>query len=724
MLGVLLVVAQVAGARPVDSIYSSPALRAVVARAAQASRVVPPSLASYQAHVETEMALILVDTLGRERSGQIEQLGGRVRWRPDSGFFTHIEGYRTQSTGFPISMIGVIRNWTVPMLYGQRLLLGLDFSVPPEEGTAPTRQRRDTIRAVHPFATDRELYYRFTGGDTIGTITTPSRRVRVVRVMARPNLALEANFAAFDGEVDIDAERHEIIRMRGRFVVSERMSRYRGLSGLLVKASGVVAVAYIEFINAEHFGRYWLPTSQRVELQTTTALANGVRFTFRTFTQFSDMRIQESAADGSRAVSLRRTTSFAPTDSLGRFADWRSELGGASSSISVTDFDDIAPTQWRFDGAPRLTLYPSRLDRVLRFNRVEGLYTGVEGSIQFRDMAPGLVARANAGWAWSEKTVRGGASLSRTWSRSSASLIAERRLAPTQDFQHEFAGLGSGIAVFLSSIEEADYVDRSGVTLAHTRFVESLDHGLLTVRFAAAQDRDVAASLTHGPIVRSRQFLPNRHARSGRYFLGAVGYEFHPNVTGELLQPGLGATLRMEGATGQLEWSRAEASLAARRYLGPVTIAARLDGGVVVSKDPPPQTLFELGGLNGRLSGYEYKEFAGDRAAVGRAYAAYGFPILRAPYRLGRWLVPGISPGLAAGIDAGWAELSTAAARAAVLEMGDGTDANAVSRPTGRIRSTAFLGLTFFSNSLQVGVARPVDQQAPWRWRVQLGQGF
>src|SRR6185503_1503460 len=171
------------------------------------------------------------------------------------------------------------------MLYGQRLLLGLDFSVPPEEGTTRPRQRRDTIRAVHPFATDRELYYRFSGGDTVGTVVTPTRTVPIVRIIAHPNLALNANFAAFDGEVDIDASRHEIVRMRGRFVVSERMSRYRGLSGLIAKASGVVAVAYVEFVNAEHAGHYWLPTTQRVELQTTTALANGIRFTFRTITQ-------------------------------------------------------------------------------------------------------------------------------------------------------------------------------------------------------------------------------------------------------------------------------------------------------------------------------------------------------------------------------------------------------------------------------------------------------
>jgi hypothetical protein len=720
----MMIVAQVVAAVSVDSTYSSPALKQAVALAAQANRVVPPTLASYQAHVETEMALILVDTLGRERTGQVEQMGGHVRWRPDSGFFTHVEGYRTQSTGFPISMVGVIRNWTVPMLYGQRLLLGLDFSVPPEEGTTRPRQRRDTIRAVHPFASDRELYYRFSGGDTVGTITTSTRRVPVVRILAHPNLALDANFAAFDGEIDIDASRHEIVRMRGRFVTSARVTRYRGITGLVVKASGVVAVAYVEFVNAEHLGHYWLPASQRVELQTTSALASGLRFTFRTVTQFSDFQIEEIAAGDDRSISTRRRTTFASPDSLARFGDWRKELGSASSAISSSDFDDIAPIQWRIDGPPRFTLFPSRLDRMVRFNRVEGLFTGAEASAEFRDLAPGVTARVNAGWAWSEHTVRGGASLARTWSRSSTSLIAERRLAPTQDFQREFAGLGSGIAAFLSSIEEADYVDRSALTLAHTRIIESLDHALVTMRVEAAGDHDVAAHLAHGPIVRSRSFLPNRHARNGQYFLGAIGYEFHPNVTGELLQPGLGATFNVQGATGQLEWARAEASIAARRYLGPVTIATRADAGIVLADDPPPQTLFELGGINGRLTGYEYKEFAGDRAAVGRAYAAYGLPLLRAPYRIGRWLIPGISPGLAAGIDAGWSELSTPAARAAVLEMGDGTEANALSRPTGRIRSTVSVGLTFFSNSVQVGIARPIDAQAPWRWRFQVGQGF
>jgi hypothetical protein len=705
-----------------DTAYVSPALREMVTRAAAVNAVVPASLASYTAHIETEMALIIVDTLGRERTGQLEQMGGSARWRPDSGFTVHIEGYRTQSSGLPIPMVSVVRNWSIPMLYGQRLSLGLDFSDP--DARPRVGQRRDTLRAVHPFAEDRGLYYRFSGGDTIAFITTQARRVPIVRIMAHPNLGLNANFAAFDGEVDIDGDRHEIIRMRGRFVVSERMSRLRGISGILAKATGTVAVAYVEFANAEHFGRYWLPTSQRVELQTATALANGLRFTYRTITSFSDYRIEETAATDARTISARRVTTFAPSDSLERFSDWRGELGSATSSLSVGDFDDIAPPIWSSGGTPRLTFVPSRYDRVLHFNRIEGVYTGAEATLEMRDAAPGVVLRGRAGWAWSEQTARGGLSLSRSWSRSSAALTAERRLVSTNDFERDFSGVDAGIGAFFASIEYADWVDRTGASLSHVRVIQSLDHALTTVRVGFMRDDDVAAALTHGPIVRSTHFLPNRHARSGTYGIAALTYELHPNVSGELLQPGFGLTTRIESATGQLTWTRAEASLAARRYFGPLTFASRLDGGVVLGASPPPQSLFELGGPAARLSGFEFKEFAGDRAAVGSIYSGYGFPFLRAPRRWGHWLIPGLNPGIGASVSAGWAELSSPGARLAVLEMGDGTDANALSHATGRVRASASVGLTLFSNSVQIGMGRPIDQRAPWRWELRLGQSF
>jgi hypothetical protein len=721
---VLLVMAQVSAALPADSTYSSAALRETVARAATANRIVPTTLASYRAHLESEMALIIVDTLGRERTGQVEQMGGTANWNPDSGFLAIVGGYRSQSTGVPMSMTSVIRNWSLPMLYGQRLLLGLDFSTAADDKPPRVGQRRDTLRAVHPFASDRNLYYRYTGGDTIGFITTATRRVPLVRIFAHPNLTLDANFAAFDGEVDIDADRHEIVRMRGRFVVSERMSRYKGMMGTLVKATGAVAVAYVEFENAEHLGRYWLPTMQRVELQTTSSIANGMRFTFRTISHFNDFQIAEAPATDVRNVSVRRRTVFASADSLERFADWRSELGSASAAVAASDFDDMAPAQWRTDGRMRVTLWPSRFDRVLHFNRIEGLYTGVEGTLEMRDAAPGVVGRARVGWAWSEQTVRGGLSLSRAWSQSSAALTAERKLASTQDFEAEFSGMNSGIGAFLASVEEADWVDRSGLSLAHVRVIGAPNHALATIRIGAVSDHDVAAVLTHGPIVRSKQFLPNRHARNGEYGIASVGYEFHPNVTGELLEPGVGATARVETAAGDLRWTRTEGSMSTRRYVGPFVIATRVDGGAVFGKQMPPQALFEMGGQAGRLSGFKYKEFAGDRMGIGNAFGSYALPIFRAPHHWGRWLIPGLSPGVGARVGAGWSQLSSAAARAAVLEMGDGTEANAVSHATGRVRASASVGLTFFSNSLHIGMGRPIDQRAPWRWEFRLGQSF
>ena len=720
-----LVAAQVAVQQQIDSVYASDALRNAVRSAAVANRVAPPTLQGYRAHLETEIALIIVDTLGRERTGQIEQLGGTATWSAQTGYEAHVGGYRSQSAGIPVSMVGMLRGWSLPMLYGQRLLIGIEGGRAASD-TARSGSRRDSLIAVHPFAADRERYYRYAGGDTIGAITTQSRRVPLIRINAIPNLDLESPFAAFDGEIDIDAERHEIVRMRGRFVVSNARERsYSRMSRLMVKATGTVGVAYVEFANAEYEERYWLPATQRMEFQATIGMLGGARSVFRIVSRFSDFEIQDTTSVQSEpAAYTRRRVTFAPSDSMSRFTAWRSEMGTASSSVGANDFEDIAPPQWRGDGPPRLTYYPSRFDRAVHYNRIEGLYTGGEVSVEMRSLAPGVVGRAFGGWAWSEQTVRGGMTLSRTFSKSGFALHAERRLAITQDFQRELESSGSSLGALIGSVEEADYVDRRSVGISHTRAIGSINHALMTARLVAGRDEDVGATLTHGPIRRSVMFLPNRHAASGTYGLAGFGYEFHPNVSGEFLQPGIGATMSVEAAAGDLSWVRAEVSASARRYLGPLTVSSRIDVGALISDAPPPQTLFELGGTTGRLSGYEYKEFAGDRAAVFRAFAVYGFPVFRAPRRVGRWLIPGLSPGIGAGLDGGWTGLSSSAARSAVLALGDGTAANALSRETGPVRSTASLGLTFFSNSVHVGLARPLDYPMPWRWVFGLGQGF
>ena len=125
------------------------------------------------------------------------------------------------------------------------------------------------------------------------------------------------------------------------------------------------------------------------------------------------------------------------------------------------------------------------------------------------------------------------------------------------------------------------------------------------------------------------------------------------------------------------------------------------------------------------LPGYDYKEFAGDRAALARAFASLRFPIWRAPVRVFRSLyIPGLGPGLGIGVQGGWAELSSEAARRAVAELGAGWSTVPVSRPTDGVRATVGGGITLFSDILHLGYARPVDRSAPWRFVVGFGQSF
>ena len=593
----------VAQVKPVDSVYATDALRSVVQAAAAANRVPPAALNAYRAHLETEIGFLVVDTLGRETTGQIEQLGSTATWSRDSGYDAHVIGYRTQSAGgFPMSVVGLLKAWTLPMLYGERLPVGVELSV--DSTTVAGRQgnkllalRTVSSLAVHPFASDREQYYRYAGGDTIAVLTTPKRRITLMRIRVIPRLAADSPLAAFDGEVDIDADRFEIVRMRGQFVVNNP-PRQPLLERVAIAVTGTVAVAYVEYVNAEYDGQYWLPATQRFEAQARIAIMGGVRPVLRIVSRFSDFAIDDTtrATGDTTAVYSRRAVTFAPSDSMSAYDGWVKQIGTATSSVTADDFDDIAPPAWKGDGPPRFTVYPSRPDRIAHYDRIEGLFTGAELSLEMRGAAPGVVGRVHGGWAWAERTARGGLTILDAGKTSRSELQLDRSLATTGDFQNDLNDGASSFGAFFGSVEDDDYVDRWNASVAHTRIFGSLNHAFATFRLAAARDVDVQESITHGPILRSVLFRPNRHAATGSYGIAAIDYEFHPNVTGEFLDPGIGSALHVEAAAGQLSWVRTVATLSARDYVGPITLTARLRGGAVFSSAPPPQTLFELGG--------------------------------------------------------------------------------------------------------------------------------
>ena len=135
---VALLLAQLAVAQ--DTTYSSNAVRDLVSRAAVSNHAPPPALSGYHAHVESELSLLLRDSLGRERAAQIEQLASAIAWQRSGAYDMHVVGYRMQTLGSPVSTLSFVRGWTEPTLYGERLRIGVQLL----PDSAPRRAASDT----------------------------------------------------------------------------------------------------------------------------------------------------------------------------------------------------------------------------------------------------------------------------------------------------------------------------------------------------------------------------------------------------------------------------------------------------------------------------------------------------------------------------------------------------------------------------------------------------
>lgn len=700
-----------AGALP----EASPALRAEIAAAAAANGALPSNLAAYRAQIESEFSMGLRDTLGLEKTLQLEQLSAVANWQRARGYRVHVVGYRSRSVGSFVSAASMATGWTVPMLYGDRLRIGVEFDAQ-NDSSAPTRIR-DTLVAVHPFATDRDTFYRFGGGDTIAVLQSDGRKIPIIRLRVTPRRYDTTGVALFDGEIELDASLHQIVRMRGRVIMLPARRPF------MLRVSGVVAAVFIEFVNAEVDQHYWLPAFERTEFQIAAGLVSSSRFIFRITSRFRDYTVDTgsfAAADsGSRD---RERLTWGVADSLNRFKSWAGEIGEQTARVQADDFAEYAPDSWRPTGRPRLSLTPSEAGQLFRFNRVEGVYTGVSAALLFRDLAPGLALGGDVGWAWSEQAPRGGAHIQ--WNRGPwrYGLYADRRLSSTNDFAPPFA-TGNALLALIASLDEQDYVDRRLAAVSVTRTVRSLGQAVITLQLAGGNDRSETARLNQGLFRADSGFRRNRASVDGRYQLGILDAAFHPDVIGDFLQPGVGARFHCESAVGELEWQRLELTLVGRRYAGPLTFVAHADAGAVLGGSPPPQQLFELG-ENATLPGYNYKQFAGDRAMLARAFASYTLPLMRKPIQVWRSLaLPGVTPGFSASLQAGWTGISSPAAANAV-SMLTPWSSRSESSASRSVRTTALLGLTSFSGVLQIGLARAVDHPDHWKLSARLGQTF
>jgi hypothetical protein len=719
-------------ATPDTAAYSSLALRTLIDQAVVVNSSVPALLGRYRATLESEISIGQRDGAGHETSESLEQVASELHWSRTGDFEQHITGYRSQSRGLQFATIGFFRNaWVVPSLYGNRLslLFGIDTtgrrvrmkdSRPSGPGDATSA--KTTLVAIHPLSVDREAIYRFSGGDTVEHLIVGDRDIRIVRVLVEPRAILPFRTVVFSGEMDLDVDRKHVVRMRGSFA-STAERPVGALNGLL-SSLRPTGIAFVELVNSEVDQQFWLPSYQRFEAQAMFPVMGDAKAVFRIVSRFTDYVISPpdsvATAAGAPLDTLRprpHVLSMATRDSLAAYRHWRDEIGVATGPTGAEDFIDVAPAGWRRQGAPLFALQVERLSDLLRFNRIEGLFTGLGGVAHLRDAAPGLTLRAAGGFAWSERTARAHASAVLDRGEWTYALRAGRSLDITNDFRNPLDS-GSTLGALLGT-DAYDYVDRYSAGGSATRTFAKYG---LQARLEAgwADDRPVANTLTQNLI--HGVYLSNRGVDAGSYLRSALTLAWNSDASAESLRPGFGATLGYLRGDGQLNFQRIDLRLSTRQYAGRWTLASRLDAGVVLGS-PPPQQLFELGRTEG-LPGYEYKQFAGDQAAVFRTLAMYRLNTLTAPIRLTRfyWL-PAIAPALAVTAQAGWTGASDAAARAAILRLG-GTVQQPFSTVTGTARATVAGGIRLFGGALGLSMARAVDRADRWRAQFEIGQLF
>jgi hypothetical protein len=667
------------------------------------------------------MSIVVLDSGGRERTAQLEQIASDVRWRAPDRYDQRVIGYRHQSIGPTFSMMSFFGGWTIPTLYGNRLQLGVTSATDPNK---PITALRRSL-AIHPLAPNRDTYYSYQGGDTVVTLLSNARRIPIVHVRVTPRPNPPGDAILFLGDLYLDADWKQITRMRGRLVeVKNGKVTLKAGSRL----PGVGGASFVELVNSEVDGQYWLPAFQRTEIQARIALFGDFRTILRIVSRFNDYRTNDSTWNGPEApAGIPHNLTFASAGAQERFNDWEKPLGAASTDVYYSQFDDLAPESWRTDEeASGFRFRPRTLGEVFRFNRIEGLFTGIAFESKLGD--PTHLARASVGWAWSEQTARGMIGVEQRHGRTTTGLGVERSLANTNDFQLPFSW-GATLSALLGSNDDFDYLDRRSASVFVTRRLGIAERSLFRLEVGAARDGVVRQNISRGLFVATNGgFRPNRGIRPGSYARTVASLELNPEVSGLFVDRGIGARVHYERADGQLRWQRVELRTATRHEIGPFQLFARGDAGALFG-DPVPQAMFEIGSGEG-LSAYGYKEFAGDRAVLGRAVLGYTFPLLRAPIHLpSELIVPGIAPGLAAGIHGGWTEVSNQKAADALLELGTVTDSTtgtvvAVSRPSGGVRASAEFLVTFFNGAVAAGITRQVDRHGPWKFTARMGQGF
>jgi hypothetical protein len=684
------------------------------------------SAGGYRASIETESA-----TLGRredrmEGISLLEQRSGSARWSTDIGFDYHLIGSRSSTNAIPLSRLAFLRiGWVIPTLAASPL------QVITRSGRVTHADTRSAALApvlvIHPLGEERERYYRYQGGQAVRRqLAGSDREVLAIEVLPREDISGE--HTVFEGELELDPQTHALVRLFGRFRTIGRPKH------LLSLPHFEPAATRVDLLNQRLPNGMWVPLVQRYEIQTASSLTAGYGATRRVISRFSNLQaIPAGRAEVSATATLGYGFTSAPRDSLRGFRHWQLRAGEASKSVGGADFIRYYPGRLRTTGKPIALLQGIRKGEFIRYNRIEGAFTGLAGILRLRDAAPGLFLHGTGGYAWKEKTARGAADIG--WDSGGWTVAAgvARSLDVTNKFRNQF---DNPSLAALAGRDNWDYVERRAGRLSITRLVDAARGSVLQIEAARVKDVAVSRHLEHALV--GKRLRLNRGITPGSYWRGMAVFDWNPEVSPIFSHDGVGFRGEVETASGDLDYTRIEGRIVVRKSMRRVEFLARLQGGVVLGDTPPPQQLFELGDPSG-LQGYGYKEFAGTRAALLRTRLTVPLGLLDRPLRLSSGLtLPAFSPAISLGFQSGIADARTAGGLAAVRALGDKYDdktgALIVDPVTGaplpaavagkQLHSSVDVRLGLFGDALAVGLARGLEKGRKMKFIFGFGRQF
>jgi hypothetical protein len=639
--------------------YRDAPAREVVARARSARLAQDSSLIAYDARALQRISAGLgLRATGRERLIFRTESATRVRWHREAGAWIDVEGTRTAiPPSFPgaRAMAGMLEMSPVPYFPGREGLLRF---------TGMERVTDQEGLFIHPLADGAEAYYRYDTGDTISYSLPDGRTIRIVEINVR---AREPAFDLILGSLWFDLASAQVVRAAYRpaapfdikkFVEEEEGEEEFDDVPRVMRPLIFPMVATLEAFTIEyglHQGRWWLPRLQSVNGRVQVGVMRSPFEVFESFSYSSVNGAERMPAIVIDTLGPRHRTNVQINIGRGRKRDRiDSGFGDCAPGDTITRtgmrYNKTVPVAIRipcdtaalasspalpksiFDPSDELFgareredlekelgwgLQPewapraidlSILERgMLRYNRVEGLSVG--GALS-QELGRGLSWRAAGRIGHGDLEPNVDLRLARGDATRGIALGVYRRLAVVDDWGAPL-GLGNSLNALLFGRDEGFYYRAAGVELSGV-------NGPAEWRLFAERQRtarvETQLSLAHA--INGLRFRENVIATRADLAGASVRLPFSLGLDPQALR--LSGAVRVEGATGDLEFARAAIDVTMMR-----TLPSRLAGALTISGgtttgDVPPQRLWYLGGTH-TVRGHSIGTSAGDAYWLGRA---------------------------------------------------------------------------------------------------------